>query len=255
MQMNLIGNLTNTTKSLVLMLSLLLAYFFYKNNSVVHNEGEVEIESEAETAVALDESSLPANSEVEVASDPDLYFQQRDYAPPEDLYLKGKFDKRNKAQRSYRRINYKDSRRGDFGRDEWSDFIDRHNNVLADGQKGNNDKFAPVDETNGGLAVFKSNNSEKCGSDQNCSPEELFDVDKYLPQEVNDDWFEVQPEPVSVKNRHLINVTKPIGINTIGTSLKNSSYDLRGTPACPKFVVSPWLQSSIEPDHNLKPTF
>ena len=47
------------------------------------------------------------------------------------------------------------------------------------------------------------------------------EVDKYLPQEVNDDLFEVQPEPISVKNRHLINITKPIGINTIDTP-KNS---------------------------------
>ena len=76
---------------------------------------------------------------------------------------------------------------------------------------------------------------------------------EYLPQEVNDDWFEVQPEPISVKNRHLINITTPIGVNTIGTSLRNASWDIRGTPACPKYVVSPFLNSSIEPDTNLKP--
>ena len=73
-----------------------------------------------------------------------------------------------------------------------------------------------------------------------------------LPKEVNNDWFDVQPEPVAVKNRHLINVTKPIGINTIGTSKKNASYDLRENVPCPKFTVSPWLQSSIEPDNNIK---
>ena len=60
------------------------------------------------------------------------------------------------------------------------------------------------------------------------------------------------PEAISVKNRHLINVTRAVGINTVGTSHKNGSYDLRGNPPCPKFVVSPWLQSSIEPDLNIK---
>ena len=60
------------------------------------------------------------------------------------------------------------------------------------------------------------------------------------------------PDAISVKNRHLINISKPIGVNTIGTSLRNPSHDIRGTPSCPKFVISPWLQSSIEPDHNLK---
>ena len=82
--------------------------------------------------------------------------------------------------------------------------------------------------------------------------DELFKLDDLLPQEVHSDWFEVMPEPISVKNRHLINVSKPIGINTIGTSQKNASWDLRGSPPCPKFVVSPWLQSSIEPDTNIK---
>ena len=49
----------------------------------------------------------------------------------------------------------------------------------------------------------------------------IFDVERYLPREVDDDWFDVQPEKISVKNRHLINITKPIGINTMGTKLKN----------------------------------
>jgi len=75
-----------------------------------------------------------------------------------------------------------------------------------------------------------------------CKPGNLFDVDKYHPQEVDDDWFEVIPKPISVKNRHLINITKPIGITTIGSVLP-----------LPKFVISPWL--SIEPDVDLKPLF
>ena len=43
-----------------------------------------------------------------------------------------------------------------------------------------------------------------------------------------------------------------IGVNTVGQSLKNPSYDLRSAPACPKFVVSPFLNSTIEPDFNIK---
>jgi len=143
--------------------------------------------------------------------------------------------------------------RGSLEPSNWNKYFDHNNNVIGASQTGENDKFLPVDESNGNLAIFKSKGRSTCGSNQNCEPEDLFDVDKYLPQEVNDDWFEVQPEPISVKNRHLINITKPIGVNTIGTSLKNASYDIRGTPANPKFVVSPWLQSSIESDVNLKP--
>jgi hypothetical protein len=182
------------------------------------------------------------------------YFPQRDYAPPESEWLSRKFDNRNKARRGeFKRSSYSGALRGDLGPSDWADYFEHNNNVIGNSQTGDNDKFMPIDESGGGLAVFKSKGRATCGSNQNCEPEDLFDVDKYLPQEVNDDWFEVQPEPISVKNRHLINITKPIGINTIGTSKRNASWDIRGGPACPKFVVSPWMQSSIEPDTNLKP--
>lgn len=182
------------------------------------------------------------------------YFPQRDYAPPESEWLSRKFDSRNKARRGeFKRSSYSGALRGNLGPSDWADYFEHNNNVIGNSQTGDNDKFLPIDESGGGLAVFKSKGRATCGSNQNCEPEDLFDVDKYLPQEVNDDWFEVQPEPISVKNRHLINITKPIGINTIGTSLRNASYDIRGNPACPKFVVSPFLNSSIEPDTNLKP--
>lgn len=260
--------MNNTTRSVLMAVALLLVYFLFGNNKPIHNEGSLDNNSEnnaisenvthapmmeAAPEIAMhDEPIMSEHLQKETAEDEDRYFEQRDYAPPEDIYLKGKFSRRNKARRSYRNINYRDSKRGDFGKDQWSDFLDKHNNILSDGQRGSNDRFAPVDESKGQLAIFKDSGKEKCGSNQDCNPEDLFDVNKYLPQEVNDDWYEVMPEPVSVKNRHLINVTKPIGINTIGTSLRNSAYDLRGSPACPKFVVSPWLQSSIEPDSNLK---
>lgn len=181
------------------------------------------------------------------------YFPQKDYAPPESDWLRQKFNSRNKAQRGVKRSSYSAGMRGNLGPSQWDDFFEHNNNVISNSQTGENDKFLPIDESNGGYAVFKNKGRATCGSNQNCEPEDLFDVDKYLPQEVNDDWFEVQPEPISVKNRHLINITKPIGINTIGTSLKNASYDIRGTPANPKYVVSPFLNSSIEPDVNLKP--
>ena len=184
------------------------------------------------------------------------YFPQKDYSPPESDWLNQKFNSRNKSSPGeYKRSSYSAGKRGALGPADWSSFFDHNNNVIGNSQTGDNDKFLPVDETNGGLAVFKTRGRATCGSNQNCEPEDLFDVDKYLPQEVNDDWFEVQPEPISVKNRHLINITKPIGINTIGSSLRNASHDLRSSPACPKFVVSPFLNSSIEPDVNLKPLY
>lgn len=77
-------------------------------------------------------------------------------------------------------------------------------------------------------------------------------IDKPFLQEIIDHRIREIPDIISKKNRHLILVTKPIGINTVGSSLRNACHDLRGNPSCPKIVVSPWLQSSIEPDMNIK---
>jgi len=256
--------LTGRTKTLFAVAAIIfLIYLLYKRNQgPISNQGDLGYITEGEEAT-VEEQNIPSN--MEVKGDPTnivapkegdvKYFPQRDYAPPETDWLSQKFNSRNKARRAYKRSSYSGARRGNLGPADWDDYFDHNNNVIINSQTGENDQFLPIDESNGGFAVFKTRGGATCGSNQNCEPEDLFDVDKYLPQEVNDDWFEVQPEPISVKNRHLINITKPIGINTIGTSLKNASYDLRSSPSVPKFTVSPWLQSSIEPDINIKPLF
>jgi len=75
-----------------------------------------------------------------------------------------------------------------------------------------------------------------------------YNLDNYLPLETKDnDWFETI-ETTDVKNRHLINIYRPCGVNTSGSSHKNVSQDIRGEPPCPKETLGPWYQSSIEPD-------
>ncbi len=83
-----------------------------------------------------------------------------------------------------------------------------------------------------------------------------YDSKNYLPQEINDEWFDT--DFTQAKNKlnsdNLINTEKyVIGVDTVGQSLKNASYDLRGTVANPKYNVSPWLNSTYEPDYNIKP--
>ena len=82
-----------------------------------------------------------------------------------------------------------------------------------------------------------------------------FKASELLPTEVNKDWFETDftQAEVNVDNDNIVVTDKyVIGVNTVGQSLKNPSYDIRAAPACPKFTVSPWLQSTIEPDFNIK---
>jgi len=191
-----------------------------------------------------------------MVDDRNQYVSSLDYFPNESGEVRRKLRHRNSASPGeYKKSSYSGDKRGNLGPSSWDMHFDHNNNIIGNSQTGENTNFLPSDETNGGLAVFKSKGREYCGGNQDCDPEDLFDIDKYLPQEANDDWFETVPEPISVKNRNLVNIVKPIGINTIGNTRKGASHDIRGTPACPKFVVAPWMNSSIEPDVNLKPLF
>jgi hypothetical protein len=116
---------------------------------------------------------------------------------------------------------------------------------VPDLTKNHTDRFVPLDESDGqgapiDVGANKGNEKDK------------YNVDSFLPQEKEKDWFETI-ETVDVKNSHLINIYRPIGANSIGNTHKNATYDLRGTgtAVCPKFVVSPWLQSSYEQDRSL----
>jgi hypothetical protein len=135
----------------------------------------------------------------------------------------------------------------DSGADKSFKKIDKYFKISPLSVKENhNSRFIPVDESdNQGAPINITNNK---GTEK-----EKYDINGYLPQEKEKDWFETI-EPVNVKQAHLINIYKPIGANTIGSTHKNATYDLRGTDkaVCPKFVVSPWLQSSIEPDRSMK---
>merc|ERR1712166_500826 len=83
-----------------------------------------------------------------------------------------------------------------------------------------------------------------------------YDSSHYLPQEVNDEWFETDFQQAKDKagSDKMINTERYIiGVNTVGQSLKNPTYDIRGTIPNPKYSVSPWNNSTYEADYNLKP--
>lgn len=126
------------------------------------------------------------------------------------------------------------------------DNIDSNYYNVPDITQNNNDRYTGMSESDDDVASINVGNNKETEADK-------YDLNAFLPQEEEKDWFETI-ETVNVKNSHLINTYKPIGVNTIGTSLKNASYDLRGTgdAICPKYTVAPWLQSSTEPDRTSK---
>jgi hypothetical protein len=275
------SSICDTRTLLIIAAVFLIAYLFFNETEFfsASKEEEEEVEEVENNLISEEEESEEQEQEQEQEQEEELQELQEEqeeseesqeshpliprksqvtsYMPSntKDSALLNKFKSRNQAQGKYKTASYNEDNRDQQESSKWNCYFNSNNNVIG-GALASTRGYAPVDESGDKYAMFAdANPSETCGSNQNCNPEDLFDVDKVLPQEVTDDWFTVLPEPISVKNRHLINVTKPIGINTIGTSLKNSSYDIRGAPSCPKSVVSPFLNSSIEPDLNYKPLF
>jgi hypothetical protein len=86
-------------------------------------------------------------------------------------------------------------------------------------------------------------------------PPEKYNAKDFLPKEINNKWFDTDFSIASknVTDDNLINPDRYIiGINSVASSLKISSHDIRGTIPNPKYVVSPWNNSSVSPDTNIK---
>ena len=122
-------------------------------------------------------------------------------------------------------------------------------------------EFLPNDENNNGANVETAfdrnvpNGVDTNAIDFNKNVLKKYDSKNYLPKEVNDKWFDTDFTQAKFKmnNDKLINTDKyVVGADTVGQSLKNATWDLRGTIANPKYKVSPWNNSTYEPDYNLK---
>jgi hypothetical protein len=72
-----------------------------------------------------------------------------------------------------------------------------------------------------------------------------------LPVDANSQWSALNPVGMNQGNvlmPDLLQAGYHIGLDTIGQTLRNPTYDLRSDPVIPKQDVGPWNQSTIEPD-------
>ncbi len=85
-------------------------------------------------------------------------------------------------------------------------------------------------------------------------PKDQLTADELLPQDNSSLWAQVNPSGVgSLKDRSFLQAGYNIGINTVGQTLRNANLQLRSEPPCPQIQVSPFLQSTIQPDTSRKP--
>ncbi len=108
------------------------------------------------------------------------------------------------------------------------------------------------DDSNENVFTYKKKKYTKRTPDD---VKDLFDIDKMLPQEREEDWFDDEPlqSTKKIKGTHLIHPKNHMGINTVGSSLKNGTHDMRGDVPIRKIEnFSPFLNSTIDPDINIK---
>jgi hypothetical protein len=87
----------------------------------------------------------------------------------------------------------------------------------------------------------------------NCNTPQMIDPTELLPKDNNSEWANINPASTDLKNVNMLNPSQLIGINTVGSSLRNANYQFRSEPANPRVNVGPWNTSTIEADTLRRP--
>lgn len=81
---------------------------------------------------------------------------------------------------------------------------------------------------------------------------EAINPEDLLPQDKNSLWAQVNPEGTgSLAFKNFLEAGYHIGIDTIGSSLRNANHQLRPDIPNPRLDVGPWQNAIIDADNNI----
>ena len=84
-----------------------------------------------------------------------------------------------------------------------------------------------------------------------CQPKDTLSPEELLPQDYSSTWAKCNPTGAgNLDGKNFLDSGHHIGINTVGQTLRNANLQLRSEPPNPQVQVSPFLNTSIEPDTN-----
>jgi len=87
------------------------------------------------------------------------------------------------------------------------------------------------------------------GVDNVVKPRDQLSPDELLPKDFSSTWAQFNPVGgADLKGQNFLEAGSHMGINSVGQTLRNANLQLRSEPPNPQGVVSPWLNSTIEPD-------
>ena len=87
-----------------------------------------------------------------------------------------------------------------------------------------------------------------------CYPKDINTAADLLPTDANSLYAQVVPNGQgALTDQNFLTAGYHIGINTVGQTLRNANRQLRSEPPNPQVKISPWNQTTIEPDSNRRP--
>jgi len=118
-------------------------------------------------------------------------------------------------------------------------------NVRPSENIGNNTTFDTIDH---------SNNLDGNQVPNDCFPKDKLNPKDLLPGDANSQWAQVNPVGQGeLSDQNFLDAGYHVGVNTVGQTLRNANLQIRSEPPNPQVKVSPWLQTTIEPDTNRQP--
>ena len=125
------------------------------------------------------------------------------------------------------------------------------NTVDQSNDSGNDSGNDPVPSTEENESTPSSVSGVKTSSAQglppSCSAQQVVDPKELLPK--NTEWSNLNPQGSGdLQQVNLLKAGHHAGINTVGNTLRNANLQLRAEPPNPQTSVSPWMNTTIEPD-------
>ena len=129
-----------------------------------------------------------------------------------------------------------------------SDMDNSRDEIEASQGLGHNEVFASVNGTDSDKGDFGLDNNQL---PKDCFPKDQLSASDLLPQDANSKWAQVNPAGQgSVGDQNFLNAGYHVGVNTVGQTMRNPNLQLRSEPPNPQVQVSPWMNTSMEPDTN-----
>jgi hypothetical protein len=115
----------------------------------------------------------------------------------------------------------------------------KQNSVMPSEPLGNNEVFSSAT----GIQTSMPGLPSSCSTPNIQNPAEL------LPKDTNSQWAQLNPSGKGeLANVNLLKAGYHIGIDSIGSTLRNANLQIRSEPPNPQLNVGPWNNTTINPD-------